>query len=158
VSPSLFVAKLQLCLCLFVASKVEEIVAPSVLHLLHCADSSYTESEILLAERYVLKTIDWNLSFPNPMHFLRRISKADDYDLKSRTMGKYLLEVGTLEWRLLATPPSLVAAAAIWLSRLILGNDKWVRDACSLISIVLITLSNSSPPILPITRRMRKAP
>ena len=92
------------------------------------------------------------------MHFLRRISKADDYDLKSRTMGKYLLEVGTLEWRLLATPPSLVAAAAIWLSRLILGNDKWVRDACSLILIMLITLSNSSPPILPITRRMRKAP
>ena len=127
-------AKLQLVgiTCLFISSKVEEIVAPSVSHFLHCADSSYTESEILLAERYVLKTIDWNLSYPNPMHFLRRISKADDYDIKSRTMGKYLLEVGTLEWRLLATPPSLVAAAAIWLSRLILGNDKWVRDICLL--------------------------
>ncbi|KAG2351956.1 cyclin-like protein [Suillus spraguei] len=104
------------------------IVAPSVSHFLHCADSSYTESEILLAERYVLKTIDWNLSYPNPMHFLRRISKADDYDVKSRTMGKYLLEVGTLEWRLLATPPSLVAAAATWLGRLILGNDKWTPN------------------------------
>ncbi|KAG1859527.1 cyclin-like protein [Suillus subalutaceus] len=123
-------AKLQLVgiTCLFVASKVEEIVAPSVSHFLHCADSSYTESEILLAERYVLKTIDWNLSYPNPMHFLRRISKADDYDVKSRTMGKYLLEVGTLEWRLLATPPSLVAAAATWLGRLILGNDKWTPN------------------------------
>lgn len=123
-------AKLQLVgiTCLFVSSKVEEIVAPSVSHFLHCADSSYTESEILLAERYVLKTIDWNLSYPNPMHFLRRISKADDYDVKSRTMGKYLLEVGTLEWRLLATPPSLVAAAATWLGRLILGNDKWTPN------------------------------
>jgi len=115
-------AKLVGIMRLFVASKVEEIVAPFVSHFLHCANSSYTESEILLAERYVLKTIDWNLSFPNPMHFLRRISK--DYDLKSRTMGKYLLEVGTLEWCLLATPPSLVAAAAIRLSRLVLGNDK----------------------------------
>ena len=47
-------------------------------------------------------------------------------------MGKYLLEVGMLEWHLLATPPSRVAAAAIWLSRLILGNDKWVRDICLL--------------------------
>jgi G2/mitotic-specific cyclin 1/2 len=91
--------KLQLVgiTCLFVASKVEEIVAPSVSHFLHCADSSYTESDILLAERYVLKTVDWNLSFPNPMHFLQRVSKVDDYDLKSKTMGKYLLEVGTLE-------------------------------------------------------------
>jgi len=58
--------------------------------------------------------------------------KADDYDIKSRTMGKYLLEVGMLEWHLLATPPSRVAAAAIWLSRPILGNDKWVRDICLL--------------------------
>ena len=92
------------------------------------------------------------------MHFLRCISKADDYDLESRTTGKYLLGVGTLEWRLLATPPSLIAAAAIWLSRFILGDDKWVRDACSLTLIMLITLSDSGPPILPITRRMRKAP
>ncbi|KAH7926234.1 hypothetical protein BV22DRAFT_368310 [Leucogyrophana mollusca] len=123
-------AKLQLVgiTCLFIASKVEEIVAPSVSHFLHCADSSYSESEILMAERYVLKTIDWNLGYPNPMHYLRRISKADEYDVKARTIGKYLLEVGTLEWRLLATPPSLVAAAAIWLARLILGNDKWTPN------------------------------
>jgi hypothetical protein len=89
------------------------------------------------------------------MHFLQRIGKVDDYDLKSRTMGKYLLEVGALEWCLLAMPPSLVAAAAIWLSRLILGNDKWVRDACSLTLITFITLFDSSQPILPITRHMR---
>ncbi|KAH7907568.1 cyclin-like protein [Hygrophoropsis aurantiaca] len=123
-------AKLQLVgiTCLFISSKVEEIVAPSVSHFLHCADSSYSEQEILMAERYVLKTIDWNLGYPNPMHFLRRISKADEYDVKARTIGKYLLEVGTLEWRLLATPPSLVAAASIWLARLILGNDKWTAN------------------------------
>ncbi|KAG1719578.1 cyclin-like protein [Suillus lakei] len=117
--------KLQLVgiACLFVASKVEEIVAQSVSHFLHCADSSYTESEILLA-----------LVYPNPMHFLRRISKADDYDVKSRTMGKHSPEVGTLEWWLLATPPSLVAAAVTWLGRLILGTDKWVRRVLSIIT------------------------
>jgi len=71
-------AKLQLVdiTCLFISSKVKEIVAPSVSHFLHCADSLYTESEIFLTERYVLKTIDWNLGYPNSMHFLRRISKA----------------------------------------------------------------------------------
>ena len=56
--------------CLFISSKVKEIVAPSVSHFLHCADSSYTKSGILLAERYILKTIDWNLRYLNPMHFL----------------------------------------------------------------------------------------
>jgi len=43
-------AKLQLVgiTCLFISSKVEEIVTPSISHFLHCMDSSYTESEILL--------------------------------------------------------------------------------------------------------------
>lgn len=81
----------------------------------------------------MLKTIDWNLSFPNPMHLLRSISKADDYDVKARTIGKYLLEVGALEWRLLATPPSLMVAASIWLAYLIFGNYKWVSAYAVLI-------------------------
>ncbi|KAG5220671.1 G2/mitotic-specific cyclin [Salix suchowensis] len=66
--------KLQLVgvACMFIAAKFEEIVSPSVSHFLHCADSSYTEAEILQAERYILKTLDYNLSYPNPVHFLRR--------------------------------------------------------------------------------------
>lgn len=122
-------AKLQLVgiTCMFIAAKVEEIVAPSASNFLYCADSSYTETEILQAERYVLKTIDWNLSYPNPIHFLRRISKADDYNVQVRTIGKYLLEIQCLEWRLIAAPPSLLAAASVWLARLILGYSDWVR-------------------------------
>ncbi|KAI0646562.1 A/B/D/E cyclin [Trametes meyenii] len=123
-------AKLQLVgiTCMFIAAKVEEIVAPSASNFLYCADSSYTESEILQAERYVLKTIEWNLSYPNPIHFLRRISKADDYNVQVRTIGKYLLEIQCLEWRLIAAPPSLLAAASIWLARLILGFSDWTPN------------------------------
>ncbi|KAI0777212.1 A/B/D/E cyclin [Trametes elegans] len=123
-------AKLQLVgiTCMFIAAKVEEIVAPSASNFLYCADSSYNESEILQAERYVLKTIDWNLSYPNPIHFLRRISKADDYNVQVRTIGKYLLEIQCLEWRLIGAPPSLLAAASIWLARLILGFPDWTPN------------------------------
>ncbi|KAI0702047.1 cyclin-like protein [Cerioporus squamosus] len=123
-------AKLQLVgiTCMFIAAKVEEIVAPSASNFLYCAEESYTESEILQAERYVLKTIDWNLSYPNPIHFLRRISKADDYNVQVRTIGKYLLEIQCLEWRLIAAPPSLLAAASAWLARLILGFPDWTPN------------------------------
>ena len=125
-------AKLQLVgiTCMFIAAKVEEIVAPSANNFLYCADASYTEAEILQAERYVLKTLDWNLSYPNPIHFLRRVSKADEYNVQVRTVAKYLLEIQCLEWRLIAAPPSLMAAAAIWLARLILGFSDWVRFLC----------------------------
>jgi hypothetical protein len=122
-------AKLQLVgvACMFIAAKVEEIIAPSAGNFLYCADSSYTETEILQAEKYILKTLDWNMSYPNPMHFLRRISKADEYNVKVRTLGKYLLEISVLEWRLIAAPPSLLAAASIWLARIMLHREDWVR-------------------------------
>ncbi|KAF6757755.1 g2/mitotic-specific cyclin cdc13 [Ephemerocybe angulata] len=116
-------AKLQLVgiTCLFIAAKTEEIVAPGVGHFLSVADSSYTDAT-------VLKTLDWNLSYPNPVHFLRRVSKADDYNVTVRTLGKYLLEIGCLEWRLIAAPPSLMAAAAIWLARLASGFEDWTAN------------------------------
>lgn len=126
-------AKLQLVgiTCMFIAAKVEEVVAPSASNFLYCAHSTYNEPEILQAERYVLKTIDWNLSYPNPIHFLRRVSKADEYNVQVRTIAKYLLEIQCLEWRLIAAPPSLLAAAALWLARMILGFPDWVRVAHS---------------------------
>ncbi|KAF9819395.1 hypothetical protein IEO21_02138 [Rhodonia placenta] len=123
-------AKLQLVgvTCMFIAAKVEEIVAPSAKNFLYCADASYVENQILLAERYVLKTIDWNLSYPNPIHFLRRTSKADDYNIQVRTIAKYLMEIQCLEWRLIAAPPSLLSAAAIWFARIILGFLDWTPN------------------------------
>jgi G2/mitotic-specific cyclin 1/2 len=62
-------AKLQLVgiACLFVASKVEEIVAQSVSHFLHCADSSYTESEILLARCPKNDRLELELSEPDAL-------------------------------------------------------------------------------------------
>ncbi|KAJ6486899.1 g2/mitotic-specific cyclin cdc13 [Mycena sanguinolenta] len=123
-------AKLQLVgvTCMFIAAKFEEVIAPSVSQFQQIADSSYTEAEILQAERYVLKTLDWNLSYPSPVHYLRRISKADDYNLMARTLGKYLIEIACLEWRLIAAPPSLLAAAAIWLARIALGEENWTSN------------------------------
>jgi len=39
------------------STKVEEIVAPSAMNFLYCADSLYTEGEILQAEKYIIKTL-----------------------------------------------------------------------------------------------------
>ena len=95
---------------------------------------SYSENQTLQAEQYVLKTLEWNMSYPSPIHFLRRVSKADEYDVKARTIAKYLVEIGCLEWRLLSAPRSLLAAAAIWLARLTLDNETWVcRLTCLLL-------------------------
>lgn len=111
---------------MFIASKYEEILSPSLAHFMACSDSTYTETDILDAEKYILRSIDYNLGYPNPINFLRRSSKADGYDLQVRTVAKYLIEIACVDWRLLPYPPSQIAAAGMWFARLILEKDEWV--------------------------------
>ena len=110
---------------MFIASKYEEVLSPHVQNFVHVADDGFDEGEILSAERFVLAALDYDLSYPNPMNFLRRISKADNYDIQTRTLGKYLLEIGCLDHRFLKHPPSQVAAAAMYLARLVLERCEW---------------------------------
>ncbi|KAI4598348.1 G2/mitotic-specific cyclin [Pestalotiopsis sp. 9143b] len=110
---------------MFIASKYEEVLSPHVANFVHVADDGFSEQEILSAERFVLSTLDFNLSYPNPMNFLRRISKADNYDIQSRTIGKYLMEISLVDHRFMSYRSSHIAAAAMYLSRLILDRGPW---------------------------------
>ena len=112
---------------MFIASKYEEVLSPHVANFSHVADETFTDKEILDAERHILATLEYNMSYPNPMNFLRRISKADNYDIQTRTLGKYLMEISLLDHRFMCYPQSHVAAAAMYLARLILERGAWVR-------------------------------
>lgn len=115
---------------LFVASKYEEVICPSVSSFLYMTDGGYTDDEMLSAERYILKQIDFNLSYPNPINFLRRISKADGYDIQTRTVAKYFLEMSCVDRKFISVTPSLIAAAGMWLARKILDRGDWVSAFC----------------------------
>jgi G2/mitotic-specific cyclin 1/2 len=110
---------------MFIASKYEEVLSPHVANFSHVADETFSDKEILDAERHVLATLEYNMSFPNPMNFLRRISKADNYDIQTRTLGKYLMEISLLDHRFMSYPQSHIAAAAMYLARLILERGPW---------------------------------
>ncbi|KAG0146271.1 hypothetical protein CROQUDRAFT_44630 [Cronartium quercuum f. sp. fusiforme G11] len=110
---------------LFLASKYEEVICPSVSNFLYMTDGGYDNEEILKAETYMLEMLNWDLRYPNPLNFLRRVSKADHYDIQSRTFAKYFMEISVVDYRLISTVPSLLAAASIWLSRKLLKRGKW---------------------------------
>jgi G2/mitotic-specific cyclin 1/2 len=111
---------------MFIASKYEEVLSPHVANFSHVADETFSDKEILDAERHILATLEYNMSYPNPMNFLRRISKADNYDIQTRTLGKYLMEISLLDHRFLGYPQSQIGAAAMYLARLILDRGPWV--------------------------------
>ncbi|GAA6036416.1 hypothetical protein JCM8097_001710 [Rhodosporidiobolus ruineniae] len=110
---------------LFIAAKYEEVCCPSVQSFLYMIEGGYNGDEILKPERYILGIIGFNLSYPNPINFLRRISKADGYDMQSRTIAKFLMEISIVDHRFMATPPSLIAAGASWLACKVLGKGHW---------------------------------
>lgn len=113
---------------MFIASKYEEVLSPHVANFSHVADETFSDKEILDAERHVLATLNYDMSYPNPMNFLRRISKADNYDIQTRTLGKYLMEISLLDHRFMRYGQSRIAAAAMYLARLILERGPWVKD------------------------------
>lgn len=109
------------------AAKYEEVTTPCVSNFTYLADNAYDEQELLKAERYMLHVLDFSLAYPNPLLHLRRISKADGYDVRTRTLSKYLMEVALLDHRFVACPPSMLAAVAVYTARLMLleGEPLW---------------------------------
>ncbi|KAF2126753.1 hypothetical protein P153DRAFT_69139 [Dothidotthia symphoricarpi CBS 119687] len=122
--------KLQLvgATALFVAAKYEEINCPSVQEIVYMVDGAYTADEVLKAERFMLSMLQFELGWPGPMSFLRRISKADDYDLETRTLAKYFLEITVMDERFVGCAPSFLSAGAHALARFMLKKGDWSQS------------------------------
>ena len=122
------VSKLQLVgiTAMFIAAKYEEILAPSVDEFVFITQNAYSKDEILKGERIILQTLEFQIShYCSPYSWMRKISKADDYELRTRTLSKFLTEVTLLDYRFLRVKPSLVAAVGMYSARKMLDGD-WV--------------------------------
>ncbi|KAJ4305751.1 B-type cyclin [Kalmusia sp. IMI 367209] len=133
--------KLQLvgATALFLAAKYEEINCPSVQEIVYMVDGAYTGDEVLKAERFMLSMLQFELGWPGPMSFLRRVSKADDYDVETRTLAKYFLEITIMDERFVGCTPSFLAAGAHCLARLMLKKGDWLRQ---LVTVMLECCDN----------------
>lgn len=149
---SVSVGKLQLVglAALFIATKFEEVAAPRIRDFIFMTDDqNIKEEDLIKAERFVLQVLDYKLCFSNPLNFLRRASKTEDYDLHSRMLSKYFMEISCVDHRFIAIPPSKVAAAALWLSQRMLANGSWVRERYALYtySTMILTSFIQTPEI-----------
>lgn len=60
---------------MFLASKYEEIYPPTITDFVFITADSYSIDEIKEMEKDMLKTFNYKLGCPIPIHFLRRFSK-----------------------------------------------------------------------------------
>ncbi|KAJ2746522.1 G2/mitotic-specific cyclin [Coemansia sp. BCRC 34301] len=113
---------------LMLACKYEETSTPHIDDFVYLSGSIYTPKEILQTEVFLLTVLDFDMSFPNPMTFLRRVSKAEDYNMQTRTVAKYLMEVSLVDHRLIKFTPSCIAAASIYAGRRMLESGPWTAN------------------------------
>ena len=100
---------------IFVASKYEEIYTPEIGDFVYITDNAYTKQQIRSLEVDMLTSLCFSLSWPLPLHFLRRYSKAGQVDAKLHTLAKYIMELSLYDYSLAATPPSLLAGSTLLL-------------------------------------------
>jgi len=111
-------SKLQLVgvSAMFLAAKIEEMYAPACNDFVYITDNAYTEEEIKATELKIVRALEFNLSQPVSLNFLRRFSKAGDVDVLQHNLAKFFLENCLLDYSLVPVPGSKLAAASLFLS------------------------------------------
>jgi G2/mitotic-specific cyclin 1/2 len=113
---------------ILIASKYEEQYTPPVQNFVMMANGAFSDKEVLRWERNILYVLEFELGWPSPTHFLRRVSKAENYCLETRTIAKFFLEIALMDERLIGYPPSKIAAASLWIARRICQKGGWTAD------------------------------
>lgn len=108
---------------LMIAAKKEEIIPPALSAFEYMAANAADQLMIAALERKILQVINYKLTSPLPLSFLRRYSKASRADSQQHTLSKYLIELTLLDVPMMKFLPSQIAASAVYLTRLMLKES-----------------------------------
>ncbi|XP_062203538.1 cyclin-A2-1-like isoform X2 [Phragmites australis] len=118
---------------MLIASKYEEICAPSVEEFCNITDKTYAKAEVIKMECRVLNDLGFHLSVPTPKTFLRRFLRAAQASCKAPLttlvhLANYLVELTLIDYTFLKFLPSVVAASAVFLATWTLNQSEgpWI--------------------------------
>jgi len=106
---------------LLVASKFQEIASPSVETFVVLTDRSFTESEILRAEKYMLHCLEYRIGCPSPLNWMRRCSHNSEIE----RVGTVILDLLLLDERFLKYLPSVAGSAASYIARCVTKSEEY---------------------------------
>jgi G2/mitotic-specific cyclin 3/4 len=94
--------------------------------LVEKARNTFTREELLKAMRLMIKKLNYSLGWPDPMRFLRRISRADGYGSSPGDISEYFLYITVVDKHFVGCAPSFLSAGVYCLRRYMLGKGQWV--------------------------------
>lgn len=106
--------------CMMVASKYEDIYPPFIKDFIYVTDQAYSKEQVIDMEVSILETLGFDLTFTTSLRFLERYIILAECDSRIMAMSKYILELSLVEVRLNKWNQSLIASAAIFVSKKIM--------------------------------------
>ncbi len=100
--------------CIIIASKYEEVYSPTIEEFGVYAQE-IDKSSILLMEKCILSTIDFNLTVVTPFSFLTRFCKCGTVQEENQMLALYFAELTLLDYNFLKFAPSVIACSSIYL-------------------------------------------
>ncbi|CCF55538.1 hypothetical protein KAFR_0A01000 [Kazachstania africana CBS 2517] len=119
------VSKLQLLAItsLFIAAKFEEVNLPKLSNYAYITDGAASMNDIKEAEIYILKSLEFELAWPNPMNFLRKFHEAENDDT-TENMSQFILEYAYCCPKFVHLKPSTISSMSMKITKRILKNKK----------------------------------
>ncbi|XP_072301610.1 cyclin-A1 [Eucyclogobius newberryi] len=120
--------KLQLVgtAALMIAAKHEEISPPELNEFVYVTDSTYSSSQLILMERFLLKALSFKMTAATARTFLSMFLLVQPVSATTENLAMYVSELSLLEMEpFLQYKPSLVAASAFCLANYTVSRSLW---------------------------------
>ena len=116
-------AKLQLVgvTAMFIACKYEEIYPPDLKDFVYITDGAYVKQDVLDMEFKMLKSLEFNITFPTQWSIFEIYKKKLDLDDKTFKLAWFLMELCLINIKSLKFKMSVLAASAILIAIKTLG-------------------------------------
>ena len=116
-------AKLQLVgvTAMFIACKYEEIYPPDLKDFVYITDGAYVKQDVLDMEYKMLKSLEFNITFPTQWNIFEIYKKKLGLDEKTVKLAWFLMELCLINYKILKFKMSYIAASAILIAIKTLG-------------------------------------
>ncbi|XP_018321942.1 G2/mitotic-specific cyclin-B3 [Agrilus planipennis] len=110
---------------IFIASKFDERIPPSVDDFVYICDSAYDRRKLLRMEMNILKVIDFDLGIPLSYRFLRRYARCAKVNMPTLTLARFILEYSLMDYAIVTLRDSKLAAAALYIALKMKNISGW---------------------------------
>jgi hypothetical protein len=113
------------CASLLIASKIEDIYPARSRDLIELSERVFSQSELFATEIQVINAVQFDTEFPTPLFFLTQFMRIEDQTKESLLLGRYILEICHTNDLFYGVAPSLIAAVATFVARILSGDPPW---------------------------------